>query len=132
MKTIIYRKSDLVCVGTITNNMTAENEIEMNVISNFGGNIEDYSIIETDLKYFHLENQSDSVVVIEDLPSKELLLKPIRKKRNKLLAECDWTQFFDSPLSVEQKQAWATYRQALRDLPETVDVNNPIYPSKPN
>lgn len=41
-----------------------------------------------------------------------------RDKRNRLLAECDWTQTVDSPLSNEQKAAWATYRQALRDVPE--------------
>lgn len=41
----------------------------------------------------------------------------LRKIRNGLLKECDWTQFADSPLTQEQKQAWATYRQQLRDLP---------------
>lgn len=42
----------------------------------------------------------------------------IRSERNHLLALCDWTQNADSPLSNEQKAAWATYRQALRDVPE--------------
>lgn len=42
----------------------------------------------------------------------------IRAERNRLLAESDWTQGADSPLSNEQKAAWATYRQALRDVPE--------------
>ena len=41
----------------------------------------------------------------------------LRRIRNALLRESDWTQFADSPLTVEQKQAWATYRKALRDLP---------------
>ena len=41
----------------------------------------------------------------------------LRRLRNAFLRECDWTQFADSPLTAEQKQAWATYRQALRDLP---------------
>jgi hypothetical protein len=41
----------------------------------------------------------------------------LRKIRNALLRDCDWTQFVDSPLSQEQKQAWANYRQQLRDLP---------------
>ena len=38
----------------------------------------------------------------------------VREQRNKLIAECDWTQVADSPVD---KQAWATYRQALRDVP---------------
>jgi hypothetical protein len=38
----------------------------------------------------------------------------IRAERNRLLAECDWTQLADVPLA---KADWLTYRQALRDLP---------------
>lgn len=38
----------------------------------------------------------------------------IRAWRNAQLARTDWTQLADSPLD---KEAWATYRQALRDLP---------------
>jgi hypothetical protein len=55
----------------------------------------------------------------------------LRENRNKLLAESDWTQMPDSPLTDAQKQAWATYRQSLRDLPDTVDINNIVYPEKP-
>ena len=39
-----------------------------------------------------------------------------RTTRNKLLADSDWTQMNDSPLTNEAKTAWATYRQELRDL----------------
>lgn len=42
----------------------------------------------------------------------------VRAQRGKLLADSDWTQVTDSPLTTEQKQAWADYRQALRDIPE--------------
>jgi len=38
----------------------------------------------------------------------------IRNERNKKLSESDWSQVEDSPVD---KAAWATYRQALRDLP---------------
>ena len=37
-----------------------------------------------------------------------------RLKRDFLLKECDWTQVADVPVD---KAAWATYRQALRDIP---------------
>jgi len=41
-----------------------------------------------------------------------------RATRNKLLADTDWTQMNDSPLSNENKTAWATYRNELRNLPD--------------
>lgn len=40
--------------------------------------------------------------------------KSVRASRDRLLADCDWTQVEDSPVN---KAAWATYRQELRDLP---------------
>lgn len=43
-----------------------------------------------------------------------------RIQRNTLLINCDWTQAPDNALSAEERQAWATYRQALRDLPDTI------------
>ena len=64
-------------------------------------------------------------------PSIDELLTKIRTKRNQLLSECDWTQFNDSPLSSAQKELWAKYRQELRDFPETCDINNPAFPTKP-
>lgn len=39
--------------------------------------------------------------------------KSVREQRNKLLADTDWTQVSDAPVD---KAAWATYRQALRDV----------------
>ena len=43
--------------------------------------------------------------------------KASRMLRDARLAECDWTQAADSPLSADQKAAWATYRASLRNLP---------------
>ena len=48
-------------------------------------------------------------------------MEVLRGRRTMFLEESDWTQFADSPLSDSKKAEWATYRQALRDLPE----NNP-------
>lgn len=49
----------------------------------------------------------------------------IRNQRRYLLSSTDWTQLPDSPLSAEQKTAWAAYRQALRELPvEQANVNS--------
>jgi hypothetical protein len=40
----------------------------------------------------------------------------MRHHRDRLLAESDWTQVADAPVD---RQAWATYRQNLRDFPAT-------------
>lgn len=40
----------------------------------------------------------------------------MRLHRNRLLATSDWTQTADAPVD---REAWATYRQALRDFPAT-------------
>lgn len=39
----------------------------------------------------------------------------VRSERDTLLAASDWTQVADAPVD---KTAWATYRQALRDITE--------------
>ena len=47
-----------------------------------------------------------------------------RAKRNQLLADSDWTQMSDSALTDEVKTSWATYRTALRTLPEHANWPN--------
>lgn len=39
----------------------------------------------------------------------------VRADRDRMLASCDWTQLADA--SAPNKEAWATFRQALRDVP---------------
>lgn len=51
----------------------------------------------------------------ESLVTDEIRAERQRNKRNRLLVESDWTQVGDDPTG--NKEAWATYRQALRDLP---------------
>ena len=46
----------------------------------------------------------------------------IRRIRNDLLSESDWTQTVeDAPLTEEMKAEWATYRQELRDITDALD-----------
>lgn len=42
----------------------------------------------------------------------------VRAKRTSALYLSDWTQLADSPLSDEEKEDWAEYRQSLRDITE--------------
>lgn len=66
----------------------------------------------------------------------ELLLADVRAARNGKLRQCDWTQMPDSPLNQEQKAAWATYRQELRDLPENcsgiTSLDDVVWSTPPN
>ena len=60
--------------------------------------------------------------------------KRMRAMRDKLLAESDWTQTVDSPFTDAQKAEWATYRQALRDLPANTSTPVPsvvAFPDQP-
>jgi hypothetical protein len=50
----------------------------------------------------------------DDEVTDELYLIRMRYWRDGELARTDWTQVEDAPVD---KAAWATYRQALRDLP---------------
>ena len=63
--------------------------------------------------------------------SNDEIMEGVRVTRNNLLKESDWTQFPDSPLSTEKRTEWSVYRQALRDLPTTVDLSDVIFPTKP-
>lgn len=47
-------------------------------------------------------------------PNADIGSSMARSERAKLLASSDWTQLPDVPLAT--KEAWATYRQALRDI----------------
>jgi len=56
----------------------------------------------------------------------------LRAIRDTLMDATDWTQAIDAPLSPERRTAWATYRQALRDLPQTYSGDGPIpWPTSP-
>jgi len=46
----------------------------------------------------------------------------LRNFRDKELLASDWTQGEDSPLDSSTKTAWATYRQALRNMPGSSDA----------
>jgi hypothetical protein len=61
------------------------------------------------------------ILVTPDVPeiTQEQIQAGIRNLRSYLLEKSDWTQMPDTALSAEKKSEWATYRQALRDMPET-------------
>ena len=53
----------------------------------------------------------------------------VRSQRNGLLSSSDWTQLSDSPVD---SSAWATFRQELRDIPQTFSTpESVVWPAKP-
>lgn len=65
-----------------------------------------------------------SVVQVVSLSAEEIqsakdsAMANVRAQRDRLLAACDWTHLPDAPQA--KKADWATYRQALRDFPATL------------
>ena len=69
-------------------------------------------------------------------------MKALRLERNFRLADCDWTRMDDNGLSSSKKTEWATYRQALRDLPASANptintddeliLSSVTWPTKPS
>jgi hypothetical protein len=71
----------------------------------------------------------DQWVFEEDPEVMAMYFRSLRQERNNRLAECDWTQLADAPVNKEQ---WAAYRQALRDLPSaTANPAQATWPEKP-
>lgn len=61
--------------------------------------------------------------------SNEAKWEQIKLWRNAQLVCTDWTQIADAPTD---KAAWATYRQALRDLPaQGGKADTAVFPTQP-
>ena len=72
-------------------------------------------------------------------------LQEVKDYRNAQLVWSDWTRLDDITLAADKKAEWATYRQALRDLPATIaadanltakaladDHSHSAWPTKPS
>jgi hypothetical protein len=102
--------------------------LTLEIINNFGGDpilegaqpiAERYQTVYRDgveqidgkwfTKYSLAEMSDDAKAALDSRQARS-----IRADRNEKLSSTDWTQLADS---TADKQSWATYRQALRDLP---------------
>ena len=97
--------------------------------------------ITTNLEGIHYHLQWDGTKIVKDDTAKaawELAeeWKRIREQRTRLLAETDWTQGGDSPLTTQKKSDWAKYRTSLRTLPEDqsskTKYSDITWPTKPS
>lgn len=74
------------------------------------------------------DGELEVTFTVQTLPD-EVVWPTIRSRRDALLAQSDWTQLPDVPLPT--KEAWAAYRQALRDIPQQTDPHNISWPTPP-
>ena len=97
-------------------------------------------------KYKHVNNELIEItgVELEELNAREQAwkdsaldreLQQLRKKRNKLLLECDWIELNNAPLTDLQKDEWRAYRTELRDLTNGLTTADEViakeFPTKP-
>jgi len=76
----------------------------------------------------YTQQELDRIVEIPD----EVKWDRIRTKRNQLLGESDYIMFPDITITAEKKEEWTTYRQSLRDIPQTFSNPDDVtYPDKP-
>lgn len=84
---------------------------------------------------YGIDDNSNQIIIADyDVAALELAYKwhTIRDERTRLLAECDWTQCADVPMNPAKRDAWNTYRQALRDIPQTFPNPSEVkYPDQP-
>jgi hypothetical protein len=57
--------------------------------------------------------------------------RPIRKERDRLLAECDWVVTKHAEAGTSVPSEWITYREALRDITDQSDYTDITWPVKP-
>ena len=98
------------------------------------GSYNGIEIMESDTNGVTKPSKSDLEAKFEVVKSRENLIL-LRRKRDKLLSQSDWTQNDDVP--TETKTTWQTYRQTLRDLPANqtpsdMFLSNIIWPTIPS
>jgi|DEB0MinimDraft_3_1074331.scaffolds.fasta_scaffold00269_24 hypothetical protein len=68
----------------------------------------------------------------ETVANREVAFDALRRVRDNMLMDTDWVVVKAQEAGEAVPAAWATYRQALRDLPaNTSDPANPAWPTKP-
>lgn len=77
--------------------------------------------------FYTIENKTENEIEA----TQQLLLHSIRTERDEKLLKSDWTQLPTAPLTTEKKIEWENYRQELRDFPTTVQLDNVVWPTKP-
>jgi len=96
------------------------------------GYVGPYEVPEYNSEYQRLYWNSETLSYVVEDKTDEEIWEPIRRERNRLLAESDWTMVVDVPGKINIPE-WTKYRERLRDLPSY--YTNPrevIWPIKPS
>jgi hypothetical protein len=76
------------------------------------------------------EAEREQVLAQAEADKLEAQKESVRSERNAKLSSTDWTQVADAPVD---QTAWATYRQALRDVPQQAGFPWDVqWPDEPN
>ena len=77
-----------------------------------------------------------NVTVLRELTQEEKIEEWVRRPRAFFLAQSDWTQLPDAPLTEAKKAEWAVYRQQLRDMTTVYasiqDISELVIPTIPS
>lgn len=66
--------------------------------------------------YHEFDYKTKAWVEDED-STRATLLAMLRFERDRMLADTDWTQIPDAPITEDKRAEWREYRQELRDMP---------------
>lgn len=81
----------------------------------------------------YVQNWTESDASSEDIETrKNEKWEEVRDIRDNLLAQSDWTQFQDSPITGSLLTDWQTYRQGLRDITNQENPYSLTWPTKPS
>ena len=81
--------------------------------------------------YYDLTAEEEAEIAVR-AEAADLDLNMVRGQRDGQLRGSDWTQIGDAALGDHTPQEWATYRQALRDVPQTYSrVSEVVWPTPP-
>ena len=98
-----------------------------NEVHNFYS-IKKYMLVLSNINY--IDNNYASLLALAKQEEQEKLANVIRAKRDRLLADTDWTQVSDNALTNLQREKYRVYRQALRDIPEQAGFPyNVVFPT---
>jgi hypothetical protein len=83
-----------------------------------------------------IKDDEGNLMFVEDEEKKAVItatrFTELRKERNRRLAETDWVVLPDVQMDEVTKNQWLSYRQALRDLPNTIsNIDNVVWPQSP-
>lgn len=129
VKPLISKKKPDNCVGVLPEGIAPEDYPYLQAVPVYS---EDYPemVVGHDISVDQAAKDADAPNIQAEKDTEAM--RELRQKRDLLLSETDFTQLADAPITEQQKTDYATYRQALRDLPDnTVDVHNPVFPTKP-